>query len=166
MEYPPCRLWSSALSFRAKRWLWLVGLSWSACLYGCHEPNDTSTVEDDSSPPSDLTATEAEEAAEEPVRISIPMALDEADRWLFAEAVEEGATGGWATGSFDAARNKLEIDTKDLQAFAMDVSRIPIQWERLVILSINGRQSELRKRDYALLHFKLDDYEQWVVVEP
>lgn len=88
------------------------------------------------------------------------------DRWLVVEKTRDGAPGGWATGSFDPKRNKLTIRQRDVQRFAIDVSRIPINWARLVVIGINGRNSELRKRDYSILHFARDQHGQWVVVEP
>ncbi len=127
------------------------------------------------SEPGDAARTvEREETAEPaptgglpaPSHVAIGIEADEPDRWLFVEAVKKDAVGGWATGSFDAGRNKLDIRTHDVRAFAIDVGRIPIRWERLVILSINGLKSELCRRDYALLHFALDDHGQWVVIEP
>ena len=79
--------------------------------------------------------------------------------------MRKGAPGAWATGSFDRKRNKLDIRTRDVQDFSIDVSRIPINWERLVVIGIDGANSELRKRDYSVLHFRLDDHGQWVVLE-
>ena len=75
-------------------------------------------------------------------------------------------TGGWATGAFDRQKNKLDVRTSDVRQFAIDVERIAIDWQRLVVISIDGKNSELRKRDVSLLHFRLDDHGQWVVVEP
>ena len=89
-----------------------------------------------------------------------------ADRWLFVEKAKDAAPGGWATGSFDQQKNKLDIHTRDVRQFVIDVSRIRIDWQRLVVLSIDGKNSELRRRDFSLLHFRLDDHGQWVVVEP
>ena len=97
--------------------------------------------------------------------VRIPVDIDDADRWLLVEKAREGAPGAWATGSFDPKRNKLDIRTRDVQEFSIDVSRIPINWERLVVIGIDGANSELRKRDYSVLHFRLDDHGQWVVRE-
>ena len=101
-----------------------------------------------------------------PQRISIPVEVDDPDRWLFALKVRDGVAGAWVTGSFDPKRNKLDIHTRGAQAFAIDVGRIPINWKRLVIIGIDGANSELCKRDYSVLHFVLDEHGRWVVVEP
>jgi len=112
------------------------------------------------------------EVASEPARpsppeeVRIPAELYDSDRWLFVEKAKDGVEGAWATGSFNRKRNRLTIRERDVQQFAIDTSRISIDWERLVVISINGRTSELRKRDYPFLHFARDDHGQWVVREP
>lgn len=101
-----------------------------------------------------------------PTRLDIPVPLEESDRWLFVQRVADKAVGGWATGSFDAERNKLSIATSDIEGFAVDTSQIKINWQKLVVLSIDGRNSELRKRDYDILHFVRTPHGEWVVKEP
>lgn len=130
-------------------------------LPGCHEvtptpgPDDTPQAVEPARSPEPL-----------PSHVAIDVETDDSDRWLFVEAIKNNAAGGWATGSFNPEHNKIDIRTRDVQAFAIDVARLPILWDRFVILSINERRSELRRRDHALLHFALDDYGEWVVVEP
>ena len=99
-------------------------------------------------------------------RIEIPADIDDPAQWLWVEKGRDGAEGAWATGSFDSNRNKLSIQARDVRRFTIDVARIPIDWKRLVILSINGRNSELRRRNHTRLHFVLDEYGQWMVAEP
>jgi hypothetical protein len=101
-----------------------------------------------------------------PPDIRTPLKTDDPDRWLRVEKTRKGAPGGWATGSFDPKRNKLTIRTRDVEQFAVDVSRVPIAWKRLVVIGINGRNAELRKRDYSVLHFARDRHGQWEVIEP
>ncbi len=88
---------------------------------------------------------------------------EEAERWLFVETIRDGAPGGWATGSFDRARNKLDIQTRDVRQFALHLDRVPIDWNKLVVLSIDGKNSELRRRQTLRIHLQLDDHGQWVV---
>ena len=92
--------------------------------------------------------------------------MDDPDRWLWVEKVRGEAAGAWATGSFDEKRNKLIIRTRDVQRFAIHIDRLPIHWRRLVILSIDGRNSELRHRDNPVLHLARDQQGQWMVMEP
>lgn len=131
---------------------------------GCHEPTPvTAPINRVPAPP--RTTEPAPDASQaEPVRI--PSAAADPDRWLFVERTRGDAPGGWATGSFDPDRNKLTIETKDVQRFAIDTSRIRIDWERLVVLGLNGVNSELRRRDFDIYHFELDDHNRWVVIEP
>ena len=88
------------------------------------------------------------------------------DRWLVVTKARANSDGGWATASFDQDRNKLIIKTRDVQRFTIDTGRIAINWERLVVLSLDGRNSELRQRDVDVLHFFRDQHGQWIVAEP
>ena len=91
---------------------------------------------------------------------------DDFERWLSVVAIKDGAPGAWATGSFKVKRNRLDIRTKDVQTFTLDTSRIPIRWDKPVVMNINGRTGELRRRDYSILRFALDGRGDWLVVEP
>ena len=100
-----------------------------------------------------------------PTRVDIAGETDDPDRWLTVEKIKGDAPGAWATASFDAKRNKVAIRTRDVEQFAIDVSRIPVRWDRLVIIAIDGKNSELVRRDHSVLHFVNDKY-GWHVVEP
>ena len=91
---------------------------------------------------------------------------DDTDRWLRVAAVAEDADGGVATGSFDPKGNQIRIRTQDVKGFVIDTGRLAIDWDRLVVIRINGVGSELRKRDYDLLHFVRNDHGRWEVAEP
>lgn len=110
--------------------------------------------------------TEPPVPKEIPTQIEIPVPIDDPNRWLFVEKVAEGAKGGWATGSFDEERNKLSITTSDVSEFAIDTARLKINWKKLVVLSIDGKNSELRRRDFDVLHFKRAAHGEWTVRDP
>ena len=93
------------------------------------------------------------------------MPAADSDAWLFAQTPRDGAPGGWITGSFNAEKNRLEIEFHDIKRFTLDVARIPINWDRLVILSLNGHNTELRRREQSLYHFELDPNGGWQVLE-
>jgi hypothetical protein len=97
--------------------------------------------------------------------ISFPP-VDDTERWLVVEEATSSTEGAWATGSFDAERNKLTIVTEHVRQFSIDTDRIPIDWDRLVVLRIDGSNSELRKRDYPVLHIARDAHGRWVVLDP
>ncbi len=115
-------------------------------------------------PPGAEGETEQVESDDGPIRIAVD--VDDPERWLSVESVRDGAAGAWATGDFDADRNKLDIRTRDVERFAVDTGRVAIDWERPVILGINGRNSELRRRDFRVYHFVRDDHGSWIVLEP
>ena len=91
---------------------------------------------------------------------------DDGNRWLFVQEPMDRATGGWATGSFDRSRNRLTIRTRDVRRFLVDTTRVRIDWDRLVVLSIDGRTSELRRRDDPALEFEFDEHGEWIIREP
>ncbi len=113
-----------------------------------------------------LPASPPEKPVDIPTRVEIPIPIDESDRWLFVRKVAEKSKGGWVTGSFDADRNKLRITTSEVEEFSLDTSRVRIDWQKLVVLSIDGRNSELRKRDLDILHFVRSVHGEWTVREP
>jgi hypothetical protein len=132
----------------------------------CHKSEGPSKTDDApvvKSPPAQSPQPPIEPS---PTRVDIDVVADDPDRWLFVEKPADRSKGGWATGSFDPEKNKLTIHTKDVERFAIDTSRIRIDWKRLVILGIDGKNSELRKRDFDLFHFALTDHGEWIVVEP
>lgn len=87
-------------------------------------------------------------------------------QWFFVEAARPGARGGWGTADFDRQRNRLNIDLHDVTRFRIDTSRIAIDWDRLVLLNIDGSTSELRQRDVTQYRFVRDESGGWTVVEP
>ncbi len=111
-------------------------------------------------------AVTSDPAATQPDPIVFPRPIDDPGRWLVVEKTTHRTSGAWATGSFDQSRNKLTIMTNDVSQFSIDTDRILIDWDQLVILGIDGRNSELRKRNYSVLHIALDKHGRWVVLEP
>jgi len=84
--------------------------------------------------------------------------------WLAVLAAGKTGPGGWATASVDAKRNRISIDTHDVEAFSIDTARIAIRWDRLVIVRINGRNAELVRRKNPVIRFQRDAHRQWVAV--
>jgi hypothetical protein len=139
----------------------LVGIS------GCHKPAPAPPQEEATEA---VTSTSAGKdslvpRSEIPEIINFAHEPDDPDRWLTVEKVKGEAPGAWATGSFDAKRNKIMVRTRDVEQFAIDVSRISIRWDRLVIIAIDGKNSELVRRDRSVLHF-VNDIHGWHVVDP
>lgn len=89
----------------------------------------------------------------------------DSDDWLFIEKVRADTPDGWAKGTFNKKRNRIAVETHGALGFAIDIERIPIDWERLVVIRIDGRNSELRKRDYSRYHFQRDKYGRWIVAD-
>jgi len=103
---------------------------------------------------------------EVPTHVEVGVEEEDSDRWLFVEAVRGEADGAWATGTFDARRNKLIIDTHEVAQFAVRLDRVPVDWQRLVVIRIDGVNAELRRREFAVYHIALDEHGRWTVLGP
>ena len=138
----------------------------AAALPACHQPGNPA----ERPPVVDASVAEpsvdSQPVADTASLLILPLPVDDQDQWLFVDSARDKMGGAWATGSFHADRNKIEIETHNVQKFTLDASRIPIQWQDVVILGIDGRNSELRQRDKLVLRFARNGSGQWVVVEP
>lgn len=113
-------------------------------------------------PPKRLASPPEPQAPPQRVMIETP----DRSRWYAVEQYEPAAEPASFEATFDRSRNKIDVQTHGVTQFVIDTSRIPIDWDRLVILGIDGRNSELRRREYDRLRFKRDEYGTWVVMEP
>lgn len=147
----------------AVRWFGCI-LAMSSVMQGCQKPQTPSNANEE--PTVTPPAERPPEPIELPTRVDIGKDMDEPERWLFVTEARERKTAAWASGSFDKDRNKLSIRTDNVERFTVDTSRIPIDWQKLVVIRIDGKNSELRKRDDPVLTFALDEHNRWVVVEP
>jgi len=103
----------------------------------------------------------------EPLRLKpLPLPNAPTEQWLKVQQLCASAKGGWAEGRFDPQSNKIRITTHEVQAFSVDASIIPIQWDSLVVLSLDDENSELLRRDAPVLHFFLDEHGLWTIKEP
>lgn len=85
--------------------------------------------------------------------------------WVEIVALSGRATRGEIEAVFDEERNKFTIDATGVSEFLLDVCRVKVNWNRPVILKIDGRNSELRKRDYCRLRMRMIGKGAWEVVE-
>jgi len=99
------------------------------------------------------------------VSVRVRQVTDPQDGWLLIEAIGEGAPGAWATGRFIPDR-RIEIETENVEQFSIDISRMAINWDRRVVLRINGRASELTRKRHPVVHLKQDATGAWNVVKP
>ncbi len=133
---------------------------------GCQSPTASSSA-------SDTEPASQKAPVNSPAEVAPPAATDvntddllDPNRWLVVTKSRPKSDGGWATASFDQDSNKLTIKTRGVQRFTIDTGRIPINWERVVVLSLNGRNSELRQRKVDVLHFERGGHGQWIIVDP
>lgn len=140
-------------------------LTCAATYFGCNYRNATSeappAAEPSASTPAKVDETSPAADAPKP----LPPEPDDGTRWLFAEAASDNSKGGWIEGSFDASKNKIEIRTKDTARFRIDTSRMGINWDKLVVMNIDGKGAELRRRENPIIQFEHDGAGHWKVVE-
>ena len=119
-------------------------------------PPPADAPEPDSSAPAPATSFESAEV----------VVFQSESEWLRAEQLGKDVDGGWVSGDFLPDRNKIDIHTRDVTQFSIDVGKLPIDWGRLVVVGIDGRNSELRQRDFDVYHIARDAKGKWVVLEP
>jgi hypothetical protein len=132
----------------------------------CHQPAPAPTLTAPSAQPSTTTQTpsQGEHTRQAPAPTSAPAECETA-RWLYVERFTPGTTGGFVEGDFNAKRNRLTIKTDSVTRFTIDTRYIAINWDKLVVIQLDGLNSELKRRDDPVLHFVLDKYNRWVVDE-
>lgn len=148
----------------SRRWRWSLPVVGGlvVCLTSmCHQPASTPTH----APPTQQ-APSAAQSRPQPRREppAAPPAIG-TGRWLYAEQFAAGTIDGFVEGDFSAKRNRIAVKTHSVTRFAVDTRHIGIDWDKLVVIRINGHNSELKRRDDPVLHFVLDRYNQWVVEE-
>lgn len=170
--YASIRSSQSMYGNRIRRTFRLLPIVASLTLLGaCQSQQRTTPISDDhdiklSKPTLGEPVRSAKATSEPEPRISDLPREDDDQRWLRVEAIRDGADGGWATGAFDPARNKIRISTEKIVRFSIDVSRIAIDWSQLVVIRIDGVTNELRRRNYNVLHFVKSGRGTWEIIEP
>jgi len=153
-----------------------VGLAALTFVAGCPERRSgtpavaTSQPADNSRSPTTQPAADAQTQPAPPadpnhVRVRIGSLSDPQDGWLRIETLQPDAHGAWATGDF-IPDNRIIIETEHVEQFSLDLSQIRINWDRRVILRIDGFASELTPKRRPLLHLRRSPAGSWDVVEP
>lgn len=84
--------------------------------------------------------------------------------WLVVLSAQPDEKGGWAKGRFDTSKNRLVIDTVGVGSFTVDTSRLPIDWDRLVIIRLDGRNRELGRKENPVIKFVRSKSKLWETV--
>jgi hypothetical protein len=112
--------------------------------------------------PAELT-TQPDNGDHVEVRI---VALSDPQRgWLRIESIRDSAMGAWGTGDFLAEQNKIVIDTENVDQFTINLSKLRLNWNRRVILRIDGHSSELTPKRRPILRLRRSPAGGWKVVE-
>lgn len=100
------------------------------------------------------------------VEVRVQTLSDPQDGWLRIEVLHPDAPGAWATGEFILERNKLVIETENVDEFSIALPQLRIDWGHRVILRIDGHSSELIPKRRAILRLHRSPAGSWDVVEP
>ncbi len=111
-------------------------------------------------PPATAPAAETPPAPKLPLPVLPPPQTG----WLRIVKLDPDVDGGWATGDVDRRRNKIIIDTHNVAEFTIDLSALGVRWDRRVILRINDRSAELRRKETPIAHFRQSPAGAWEVV--
>jgi hypothetical protein len=146
----------------------MVTLFGAACLLppACVGRSEIKTEKEKAPPPT----AQNEEDATGRVTITIPdlepYQPDDAEaQWLAIDRIAEGADGAWATGGV-FAENRVVIRTENVARFRVHLDRLPVNWDRRVVLRIDGRPSELTRKHYPTLTLQRSPTGGWIPVEP
>jgi hypothetical protein len=99
-------------------------------------------------------------------RVEIRALTDPQEGWLRIEAVKANAPGASAAGRFFPDENRLAIHTDQVERFSIDLSALPIRWDRRVVLRIDQVSAELSRRNQTIVHFEVTPAGDWVPVKP
>jgi len=152
--------------------VWGVCIGVIGALSSCRNKGETVRSEAPKQTPAPQQTTESP-VAESPATATATstesaevVVFESQSEWLRAEKLRADADGGWVTGDFIPERNKIEIQTRDVTQFSINMGMLPVDWTQLVVLGIDGRNSELRQRDVDVYHIARDEKGQWIVLEP
>lgn len=100
------------------------------------------------------------------VEVRVRTLSDPQDGWLRIEVIHPDAPGAWATGAFIRQKNKILIETENVDEFSIRLPQLHVNWDRRVILRIDGHSSELKWKRRPILHLRRSPAGSWDVVEP
>jgi hypothetical protein len=89
-----------------------------------------------------------------------PTALE--DGWVKILESDDTSSRAWVEGEV-AGDDKLTINTKNVRGFELDLTRLRLNWNRGVVLRLDGYNSELTRKRWPRLVFVRNASGAWVV---
>lgn len=164
-------MWTQRRGLRTAPAVALIG----ALLAGCPE-SDTdrqpvtttkpASPTEPAAPPSPPEQSDTPPENHHRVTVRIRSLADPQRGWLRIESIRDSAVGAWATGSFLQHDNKIVIETENVEQFSINLSKLRLNWNRRVVLRIDGRSSELMRKRRPVVHLRRSPAGSWDVVEP
>lgn len=99
------------------------------------------------------------------VEVKVRTPFERQTGWLKIEELRDDASIARAVGWYPPKDNRIVIQTEGVQQFAIDLGSLGPDWERRVILRIDGRSSELTRKKSRVVHLRRSPAGAWEVVE-
>ena|GEM_PF-7086982 len=88
-----------------------------------------------------------------------------ANGWLRIERLRPDVEGGWVSGH-SPKPNRIVIETRNVDQFSMDISRLALDWSRRVWVRINANSFELTHKRNPVIHLRATSTGAWELVKP
>ena len=148
----------------------------ACCPPGCSEEQHPGKIEAATKPapaepglPSPTPASTpdtSEESPRPPAPIELPLSEPSPLRegWLVIKEKADARQRAWVEGSI-VGDDKCVLDTSNIRRFRLDLARLRLNWEKRIVLRIDGFNSELTRKRWPVLHFLRTSSGAWIVVD-
>ena len=148
----------------------------ACCAPGCSEEQHANKIEAATkpapaepgfaSPTPSSTPDPSEEALRPPPPIDLPLLEPSPLRegWLVIEERADARQWAWVEGSI-VGDDKCVLDTSNIRRFQLDLSRLRLNWDRPIVLRIDGFNSQLTRKRWPVLDFLRTPSGAWIVVD-
>lgn len=88
--------------------------------------------------------------------------LDEG--WLTIDDVSDRDHTAWAEGRVDDGE-KLVINTENIERFQLDLSKVKLDWDKRIVLRIDGFNRELTRKNFPHLNYERTSTGGWRLID-
>ena len=82
------------------------------------------------------------------------------DGWLVIDDVSDQDRTTWVEGRVEDGE-KLVIDTENVERFQLDLSRVKLDWDKRIVLRIDGFNRELTRKNFPRLNYERTSTGGW-----
>lgn len=84
--------------------------------------------------------------------------------WLMIDEVSDRDHTAWVEGRVEDGE-KLVIDTENIERFQLDLSRIRLDWDKRIVLRIDGFNRELTRKNFPHLNYERTSTGGWRLID-